>query len=181
MFTTARTAFCTLSVVSMMLPACGSQPQAAQRDQPEPVASIAPANEPAPANDPAPTAEELAAADSPPMDSPERDPQTADRTNDEPANVSPALAELGRPDWWFTGIERSDRSIRLCAEAGGPTVREARRAAIDAARKRLALEVEIDPMRENVSLATVLPLPAASAGPGAAKYIGYVMMEVPAS
>lgn len=179
MFTTARIALFAVSLVSMILPACGSQTQPADRDQAEPVATIAPTNDTSPALDPAPTAEELAAADSPPVEAAEQDSQPD--AVPEPSTVTPVLAELGRPDWWFSGVQKTDRTIKLCAEAGGSTVREARRAAIDAARKRLALEVDIDPMRENVSLATVLPLPAASAGPDAAKYIGYVMMEVPAS
>lgn len=180
MMTAARITVFSVSLVSLMA-GCASAPPAGERAEPEPVAVIAPANEPVVAEDRAtatqvgPTAEEMAAAELPPVEAPEIQPVAASTPS------APVLAELGRPGWWFDGVVKSDRVIRICAEAGGATVREARRAAIEAARRRLALEVEIDPMRENVSLATVLPLPAADAGPGAARYIGYVMMEVPAS
>ncbi len=156
------------------LTACGSTPTA---DEPTTTAGI---NEPAPP-EPASDADEYAFDAAPPVEPAEVDeePSTAFDTQPEPARPA-APAELGRPDWWFTGIERDENALRVCAEGGGASVRDARRAAIEAARRRLALEADTDPTRERIKLATVLPLPAADAGPGAAKYIGYVLMEVPA-
>lgn len=183
MSTTARLSALALAAT---LAACGSTPPPATQQSaaaPAPTGQTAATNEPAAADDAGaeqPSSEDLAAAASPPIEAPE---QAAPVEVEQPAPRAadrPRPAELGRPDWWFNGVQRSERTLRICAEAGGPTVREARRAAIDAARRRLALETDADPISETVSLATVLPLPAADAGPGSAKYIGYVLMEVPA-
>jgi len=183
---------------ALLLSACGSAPRAQSNrsvaQDPPPAPQTAATQEPVtqgPAAQPdtaaqrprtTPEPEELLADAAPPMDAPQQDATPAEPEDDDrdesPRRVKPA--ELGRPDWWFNGVQRTDRVVRICAEAGGPTVREARRAAIDAARRKLALEVDLDPTSERVSLATVLPLPAADAGPDSAKYIGYVLMEVPA-
>jgi len=96
----------------------------------------------------------------------------------EPAPApAPEAATLPRPDWWFEGVRRDEERVALCAEAAGPTVRDARRAAIAAARREIDRALDGALEREVVSMAMVLPLPAADAGPGAARYIGYVMME----
>ncbi len=183
MSTPARLAALALAAT---LAACGSTPPPAPASRAAPAATDqTPAtNEPATTQaqrDDQPSAEEIAAVASPPIEAPEQTPEQAAEP-ERPASRAerPKPAELGRPEWWFDGVQRTERTLRICAEAGGPTVREARRAAIDAARRRLALETDADPISETVSLATVLPLPAADAGPGSAKYIGYVLMEVPA-
>ena len=183
----ARTVTLSLAA-ALFLSACGSTPRAQSNrsvaQDPPPATQTAATSEPidtdaSTRSAPQPEPEEAAADPAPPIEAPEvADAAPADSEPAAPTRVKPA--ELGRPDWWFDGVQRTERVLRLCAEAAGPTVREARRAAIDAARRRLALEVDLDPTSETVSLATVLPLPAANAGPDSAKYIGYVLMEVPA-
>ena len=185
--TSARTLTLSLAA-ALLLSACGSTPRAQSNrsvaQDPPPATQTAASSEPIDTDAstrpvPQPEPEEIAADPAPPIEAPEvADAAPADPEPAATTRVKPA--ELGRPDWWFDGVQRTERVLRLCAEAAGPTVREARRAAIDAARRRLALEVDLDPTSETVSLATVLPLPAANAGPDSAKYIGYVQMEVPA-
>lgn len=162
-----------VTLLAAALTACGSPQRPSEPAQPVASDQAAPSQ---PAQDDASMQEQVAATNSPPVEAPPPDAEPEPK----PRPRAAAPAELGRPDWWFDNVVRTDRVVRVCAEAGGPTVRDARRAAIDAARRRLALEGEVDAIEETVSLATVLPLPAADAGPGSAKYIGYVMMEVPA-
>ena len=173
---------CVILCASLVLAACGSspRPQSAAPADPPPAAVQQPAgNETAARTDDAaqaqPPAEDMARHDVP--DSmPEAE---TDREQPPAAERAPAVtpAVLGRPDWWFTDIRYSETRVRACAEAAGPTVREARRRAIDSARERLVRELGREPSRDAVAMATVLPLPAADAGPDAARYIGYVLME----
>jgi|GEM_PF-3918604 len=121
------------------------------------------------------------AAATPPVDPPPA-PEIEAGGEGEPASEpapapAPEAATLPRPDWWFEGVRRDEERVALCAEAAGPTVRDARRAAIAAARREIDRALDGALEREVVSMAMVLPLPAADAGPGAARYIGYVMME----
>lgn len=155
--------------------------------EPEPVDQVAAATEPAEeAPDPLrvePTEDEAeAAAVTAPPPAPEGEDETPEPdaepiTEPEAEPETPEAVVLGRPDWWFDGVRRGEGRVALCAEAGGATVREARRAAIDTARRKLDRALGGAGDRETVSMAMVLPLPAADAGPGAARYIGYVMME----
>jgi hypothetical protein len=189
----------TIALAAAALTACGSSPSTEPRagqSEPAPVDQVASTAEPSPGS---------AAAPEPAADSPDEAPATpplegeadagelttppveptppAQEKPDVPEaegeaaeEPAPRAAELGRPDWWFDGIRRGENRVALCAEAGGETVREARRAAIALARKKLDREIGGQTEREAVTMAMVLPLPAADA-PGAARYIGYVMME----
>jgi len=179
-------------LITLSLAACGSSPRE------EPVTQVAPVTEgePAPVT---PTDEggpsaggaepEIVADATPPVEQPEETEDAGDADADaeqasndpapEPAADAPpaAPAELGRPDWWFAGVRRGDGAVTVCAEAGGKDVRDARRAALDAARRKLGRELELDPTRERVRFAQVLPLPAADTGRESARFIGYVMLE----
>jgi type IV secretory pathway VirB10-like protein len=184
-----------LSLATALLAACGSSPTTeprAEQPEPAPVDQVASVSEPD--VDPAPKVDSLDEAPAVPpledepdagelMTPPVEPPPPAQEDPDVPADEdepveepTPKAAELGRPDWWFDGVRRGDGRVALCAEAGGETVREARRAAIALARRKLDRELGEQTEREAVSMAMVLPLPAADA-PGAARYIGYVMME----
>jgi len=122
--------------------------------------------------DATPPVEQPAAASEDPA--PKEEPVEAEREDEAPV-AEPAV--LGRPEWWFAGVRRGESAVMVCAEAGGRDVRDARRAALEAARRKLGRELELDPTRERVRFAQVLPLPAADAGGGSARYIGYVMLE----
>ncbi len=89
------------------------------------------------------------------------------------------IRDDGRPSWWFAGTRRDGNAVLLCAEALGPDMRDARAAAIDAARARLRQSLELhenEPMPEiEIRRTWVWPLPHASTGT-AARYAGYVLI-----
>ena len=179
-----------LLLITLSLAACGSSPRE------EPVSQVAPVTE----GEPAPVTpsdeggdggsaadREIVADATPPVEQPPA-PDDAALAEDERGSADsapepaagdppPEPAELGRPGWWFAGVRRGDGAVTVCAEAGGRDVRDARRAALDAARRRLGRELDLDPTRERVRFAQVLPLPAADTGRDSARFIGYVMLE----
>ncbi len=94
-----------------------------------------------------------------------------------PANA--ATREDGRPDWWFREVERNQGRVKVCAEALAPSMVEARRAALDAARTKarraMGLAGQAAIPDEEVVYAWAWPLPHARVG--TVKYAGYVMLN----
>ena len=87
--------------------------------------------------------------------------------------------EDGRPDWWFREVSREGGRVKVCAEALAPSMVEARRAALDAARTKARKAIGIDGAgaipEEEVVYAWAWPLPHASVG--SVRYAGYVMLD----
>jgi len=134
--------------------------------------------EPTPAPERAEPAEPLVAA------TPEETAAPAPDVAPEPAPEAeraerPIMREDGRPSWWFEGARPGeDESVRICAEALGVTIRDARGRAIEAAReqlaRRLGAQSTLGLSRFTIELAWVWPLPNAT-GEGGARYAGYVL------
>jgi len=90
------------------------------------------------------------------------------------------IREDGRPTWWFAEpIEEAGR-VRICAEALGESMLDARREAVAASRGRarnaLGLREGVPLPDEQIERTWVWPLPSPS--PGGARYAAYVELSV---
>lgn len=110
-------------------------------------------------------------------------PPPASATPNDPASVRTdtargAVRSDGRPEWWFGDARRESGITRLCAEALGSDMAEARRAAVEAGRARMRKTLSIDEHAavpgESVERVWVWPLPNALVGPN--RYAGYVLI-----
>lgn len=84
----------------------------------------------------------------------------------------------GRPEWWLREPRWSEARLTVCAEALGESVRDARRAAVDAGLERLRTMLEREAEGAEVVVTTVRPLPVPAQAPGGMRYVGYVMVTV---
>lgn len=84
----------------------------------------------------------------------------------------------GRPEWWLREPRWSEARLTICAEALGESVRDARRAAVDAGLERLRMVLEREAEGAEVVVTTVRPLPVPAQAPGGMRYVGYVMVTV---
>jgi hypothetical protein len=84
----------------------------------------------------------------------------------------------GRPEWWLHEPRWSDARLTICAEALGESVRDARRAAVDAGLEHLGALLEGEAKDAEVVVTTVRPLPVPADAPGGMRYVGYVMVTV---
>jgi len=111
------------------------------------------------------------------------DPEGAGATTVETAKVDPPSAALGsdarsRPDWWMPQpLEKEDGRIQLTAEALGTDVLDARRNAVRAAREAITRALGRPPREERIEFATVRRLPEQVQSPGAARFVGYVLIS----
>ncbi len=84
----------------------------------------------------------------------------------------------GRPEWWFSDARRETGMTRVCAEALGSDMAEARRAAVEAGRGRIRKALSIDEHAavpgESIERVWVWPLPNSRVGPK--RYAGYVLI-----
>ena len=90
------------------------------------------------------------------------------------------MREDGRPSWWFGEPLEDSVRIRVCAEALGGDMRDAKRAAVEIARVRMRRELGLGPATrlpdELIERTWVWPLAHAET-PGA-RYAGYVLVSV---
>lgn len=82
----------------------------------------------------------------------------------------------GRPEWWLREPQWAEARLTVCAEALGSSVRDARRAAVDAGLAELRDLLERDAPGAEVVVTTVRPLPVPAQAPGGMRYVGYVMV-----
>jgi hypothetical protein len=145
-----------LIALPLALGACASSGEPADE---APLAE--PAREPTPAAPDQPAAPDAAEAAAEPR---------AGATPDDP------VREDGRPEWWFDGVRESGGAATLCAEALGVSMRQAKAAAVSAARRRL-ISAGARAERMDVEHVLVWPLPTASTS--GARYAGYVLASAP--
>ncbi len=82
----------------------------------------------------------------------------------------------GRPSWWIDDASRDHGEVVVAAEALGPTIREARRAAIDAGVTRLERALGREPADWVVKAAMIQPLRAVRGPESVNKFVGYVLI-----
>lgn len=82
----------------------------------------------------------------------------------------------GRPSWWIDDASRDQGEVVVAAEALGPTIREARRAAIDAGVTRLERALGREPADWVVKAAMIQPLRAVRGPESVNKFVGYVLI-----
>ncbi|MFG0275777.1 MAG: hypothetical protein ACF8QF_12050 [Phycisphaerales bacterium] len=83
----------------------------------------------------------------------------------------------GRPEWWLREPQWAEARLTICAEALGASVRDARRAAVDAGLAELRTLLEQETPDAEVVVTTVRPLPVPAQAPGGMRYVGYVMVS----
>lgn len=82
----------------------------------------------------------------------------------------------GRPSWWIDDPERAGGEVLIAAEALGPDIRAARRAAIDAGVTRLARELGHAPSDWVVKATIIRPLRAVRGPENVNRFVGYVLV-----
>jgi hypothetical protein len=126
-----------------------------------------------PTVDPAPDAERAGPA------VPTAQPAPASQTQPTQARALPGPERRvadGRPEWWLREPQWAEARLTVCAEALGSSVRDARRAAVDAGLAELRELLERDAPNAEVVVTTVRPLPVPAQAPGGMRYVGYVMV-----
>ncbi len=165
----SRTALA-FACILLPLASCGSSrtsaPPAAQSDKLDPVLT-APTLGPDPAPRDSRAATNSRAAEKPKPPVPGVPPPASVRTD-------------GRPSWWLDEPSTTDGRVFLAAEALGPDVRAARRAAVDSAMASLERLLGAPPTDDRVHAALVCPLPSRADAPGASRFVGYVLVSAPA-
>lgn len=184
---TSMTMMTTVGTACFLAACAGGSSSRAGADRRESPArqTVAATPEPAPMIGPrTPTDLELDAATAETVAPPIAAAPVAQEAPARPAPSSSAAREDGRPHWWFSGAEAGAAgAVRICAEALGSDMVEARRAALEAGRGRLRSEMGLSMAEsvpgEIVERAWVWPLPNSRVGPS--RYAAYVLIAAHAT
>jgi|GEM_PF-3713430 len=84
----------------------------------------------------------------------------------------------GRPVWWLDAPQRDESRVAVCAEALGPDVLSARRAAVRAGRTAMARLFGAEATDAQVIAAAVRPLGVGEPSQNAARFVGFVLMSL---
>ncbi len=146
-------------------------------DQASPVAAT---NAPAlidPAVGPSASPPEPASSPAEGNDSPASAPSTQAAPPQEGAAAPRGWRRDGKPVWWLDAPQRRENEVVVCAEALGKDVLDARRAAVAAGEAALQQLLGDEPAESEPLATAVRPLGAAEGPPGAARFVGFVMMR----